>query len=323
VVRREFVRSLRALTLKALALFSASVLAACVSDRSSQDPWPSEAASSDAAIGWMDGEPVTYGELSLFLRARDALVFSRTLDALLVERVTRAESDRFKVDVAVALVERRTRGRYQAFETRLRLSTKEQTGEEADPAAWLNRTLGLTPEEFRIFIRAQIKVELLQDRLIRYSQFREQTVEVSTIVVLTDEDAAMIERALAAGKLFAVLAKQHSKHSTAPRGGLIDHRMLRTDFDSESTSRAVFASAVGKVVGPLVQEAEGRKFHQFFLVGSKHICADKPYPELSRMVEADLEKRPVSMGEYVHWRRRMQDQHGFLPAARSSANDSP
>lgn len=302
-------------------LLAVPMLMACVSDQASDDPWPTDAASADSAIGWMDGEPVTYGELALFLRARDALVFSRTLDALLVERMTRSESDRFKVDVAISLVERRTRVRYQAFETRLQNSTKEQTGEAADPEAWLNRTLGLTPDEFRIFIRAQIKIELLQDRLIRFSQMREQTVEVSTIVVLTDKDAAMIQQRLAAGNRFAVLAKQHSKHSTASRGGRIDHRMVRLDFNSEKVSRAVFATAVDEFVGPLVQEAEGRKFHQFFQVEVKDAGVNKPYPEMARLVEVDLEKRPVSMGEYIHWRRRMQDQHGFLPSARSTLSD--
>jgi hypothetical protein len=47
------------------------------------------------------------------------------------------------------------------------------------------------------------------------------------------------------------------------------------------------------------------------------------YADLRDAVEADLEKRPVSMGEYVDWRRRMQDRHAFLPASTDPAPAEP
>ena len=46
------------------------------------------------------------------------------------------------------------------------------------PELWLRRTLGLTPEQFQVYLRGQIEVELLQDRLIRYARLLTQAQEM-------------------------------------------------------------------------------------------------------------------------------------------------
>ncbi|MHC4451889.1 MAG: hypothetical protein ACYS0E_17415, partial [Planctomycetota bacterium] len=197
------------------------LLAVACAAPESRDPWPADMPPPESAIGWIDGEPITYGDLSRFLRARDALTFSRILDSLIVDRITRREAELARVDVPVAVIERSTRTRYLSFEQRLKAATKQSAGEELDPAVWLDRTLGLTPEQFRLFLRAQIEVELLQDRLIRYAQRTVPTVEVSVIVVEEDQQAAAARARLDAGETFGVLAKEISRHSTADQGGRI------------------------------------------------------------------------------------------------------
>jgi len=297
----------------------ALLLAAGCSSTAARDPWPADRAESERAIGWIDGDPVTYGDLARFLRARDALTFSRILDALIVDGITRREAEFARVDVPRAIVERSTRGRYLAFEERLKAATKERAGEALDPAVWLRRTLGLTPEEFRLYLRAQIEVELLQNRLIRYAQLRAPTVEVSLIVVEGKDRADSLRRRLDAGEAFGVLAREASGHTSAERGGRIEHRMLAEDFDDETVARLLFAAEPGAILGPFAREADGRTFFRLYRLEERHAGRDEPYAELARAVEADLEKRPVSMGEYIDWRRRMQERHGFLPATAGPA----
>jgi len=295
-----------------------ALLAACASP--AEDPWPAPAATAERAIGWSDGEPVTYGDLGLFLRTRDALTFSRILDALIVDRITRLEAELARVEVPVAAVERRTSSRYVAFEQRLKAATEERAGAALDPAVWLDRTLGLTPAQFRLFLRGQIEVELLQDRLIRYAQLRAPTVELSILVVDDGDRARSLKAEIDGGAPFAVLAKKHSGHATAERGGRIGHRLLAEDVDGEEAARRLFAAGPGAVLGPFSREADGRTFHRIYRVEAKHDGRDEPYLELAAEVEADLEKRPVSMGEYIDWRRRMQQRHGFLPAPATLPN---
>lgn len=290
------------------------LLPACSTTDERGDPWESSdpLAEREQAIGWLDGEPVTYGDLSRFLRARDALSFSRTLDALIVDRITRTEADANRVDVPVTLVERRTRTRYLSFEKRLRDATRERTGAEIDPRVWLRRTLGLTPEQFQVYLRGQIEVELLQDRLIRFAQSRGRSAEVSLIVV---EDAASVQAAqqrVAAGEPFAVVAKEVSRHATAKDGGRIDHPMIAGDFDDEAAARAVLQARPGLTVGPYETKGDGRVFFTIYHIESVRDARDLPYSKLGPEIEQDLQKRPVSVAEYVHWRRRMQETHGFL-----------
>ena len=298
-----------------LGIWALTLLAGCAATDEGDDPWPTESGSRESAIGWIGGEAVTYGDLARFLRTRDALTFSRTLDSLLVERITRMEADRGLVTVPVAQVERRTRNRYAAFTQRLRESTAEQTGKPVEPRVWLERTIGLTPERFQLFLRSQIEVELLQDRLIRYAEFRGGSAEVSLIVVEDGELAQSMRARLARGELFADLARALSLHATAKGGGLVDHRMIAADFDDEEDARQVFAAKPGAVIGPLARTADGRRFYRLYLVDALHAPQDEPFAELSSAIEADLEKRPVSVGEYVHWRRRMQERHAFLASA--------
>lgn len=299
-------------------LLALALLAGCAS-RADPDPWPADRSESERAIGWIDGEPVTYGDLARFLRTRDALTFSRTLDALIVDRITRREAEQARVEVPVAAVERSTRARYLAFEQRLKATTEERSGAALDPAVWLRRTLGLTPEEFRLFLRRQIEVELLQNRLIRFAELRAPTVEVSLIVVEKKEQADSLRARLAAGEAFPALAKEASGHTSAERGGRIEHRLLAEDIDDPTIARLLFAAEPGAIFGPFPREADGRTFYRIYRLEARHAGRDDPYAELGAAVEADLEKRPVSMGEYIHWRRRMQERHGFLPATAGPA----
>jgi len=295
------------------------LLSACSTPEADDDPWQSDTfAGREQAIGWLDGEPITYGDLARFLRARDALSFSRTLDGLIVDRITRTESDDRRVDVPIALVERRTRVRYLAFERRLRQSTKEQTGAEIDPRVWLRRTLGLTPDQFRLYLRSQIEVELLQDRLIRYAEFRDRSVEVSLIVVDDADVARDARRRLDGGEPFGVVAKELSKHATAKSGGRVEHRMIADDFEDAATARALLQAKPDTVVGPFEATGDGRAFFRIYRVEASHAAQDVPFADLAAVVGQDLEKRPVSVAEYVHWRRRMQEVHGFLASVDGS-----
>ncbi|MEM8884147.1 MAG: hypothetical protein AAGD14_08775 [Planctomycetota bacterium] len=301
------------------ALVPLLLCAACATVDESADPWPSERAPTDLAIGWVDGEPITYGDMARFLRTRDALTFSRTLDAMIVDRITRSEAAQLRVDVPVAIVERRTSARYVGFEQRLARATTEG-GAPAVPAGdWLERTLGLTPEEFRTFLRVQIEVELLQDRLIRFEQRRRNAIDVSIIVVEDEASVKQVQERLAAGEPFATVARALSKHQTAPAGGRLGHWRIEGDFDDPKMARELFRAEASSQLGPFPRTADQQVFYRFYRIEGKRDGRDEPYRALSATIEPDLEKRPVSVREYVDWRRRMQERHGFLPATRDAA----
>ena len=72
-------------------------------------------------------------------------------------------------------------------------------------------------------------------------------------------------------------------------------------------------------MGPFEIQADGRGFFQVYFVHDVREARRIPYSELAPEIEKELQKRPVSVGEYVHWRRRMQAIHGFLTSVGSDS----
>jgi hypothetical protein len=290
------------------------LLAACSSPPSDSDPWPGERAPLAETVGWLDERPVTYGAVARYLRTKDPESFSRALEGLVLERVTRAEAAPLGVTVRPALVTRETDRRMRDWERRVRAASKAESGEEIDPALWLQRVAGISVARLRSWARDHTEVELLQDRLLRYEILTSAQVEVS-ILVLKDEARlrALSAEAQRDGS-FAALARRHSLHASAKDGGRIGHPLLPADINDPAVREQLFEAQVGRILGPFPTRGGTETFYQLYRVEAARPARKGDYPRLAREVERDLEARPVPVGEYERWRRRILLRHGFVAA---------
>ncbi len=290
------------------------LLAACTTPPSEADPWPDERAPLAETVGWLDERPVTYGAVARYLRTKDPEAFSRALEGLVLERVTRAEAGPLGVTVRPALVTRETDRRMRDWERRVRAASKEEGGEEIDPALWLQRVAGISVARLRSWVRDHTEIELLQDRLLRYEMLTSPQVEVSILVL---KDKARLERMKARAARegsFAALARQHSLHASARDGGRIGYPLLPADINDPAVREQLFAAEAGRILGPFPTRGGTEVFFQLYRVEGVRPARKGDYARLAREVERNLEARPVPVGEYERWRRRILLRHGFVAA---------
>lgn len=290
------------------------LLAACSSAPSDADPWPDQSAPLAETVGWLDERPVTYGAVARYLRTKDPEAFSRSLEGLVLERVTRAEAGPLGVVVRPALVTRETDRRMRDWERRVRAASKEEGGEEIDPALWLQRVAGISVATLRSWVREHTEIELLQDRLLRYEMLTSRQVEVSILVL---KDKARLEQlsaqAVREGS-FAALARKHSLHASAKDGGRIGYPLLPADINDPAVRQQLFEAEPGRILGPFPTRGGTETFQQLYRVEGARPARKGDFERLARDVERDLEARPVPVGEYERWRRRILLRHGFVAA---------
>jgi len=284
--------------------------AACASSGRAPEPPPVP----PAAAGWLEGRPVTYEEVALHLRSKDPRLFAGTLEGVLLTRVARAEGERLGLTVPAALLARETTRRLREWEARLQETARRETGRATDPALWLRQVAGLAPEEFRALVRRHTEVEMLQDRLLRRELLTSPRVEVSLLVVEGEEKAREVEALLAGGADFAATARDRSAHASAPAGGRLDFPLVAEDLPDEALARRLLVAKPGERLGPFPAEAGERGFFQFYRVEAVHGPFAGDARALADEVERDLAARPVPVGEYERWRRRVFLRHDFEPA---------
>jgi len=261
-------------------------------------------AASPEAIGWLDDRPLTYADVARHLRTRDPEAFRNRLEALVLERITRAEAARLGASVPPAVLERATAKRLAEWE-----ASVEKTS-EFDPDTWLAAVAGVERTEFAEWIRRHTETELLQDRLLRYETLSSPRREVSVLVV-AERDLAERLTERAARTDFAALAQRHSVHPSAPMGGRIPFPLLADDVEDARIRAALFEADAGAVVGPFPAP---QGLFQLYRVAAAGDPAGGSYAALAPEVERDLEARPVHVGEYERWRRRVLLRHGFVAA---------
>jgi hypothetical protein len=264
------------------------------------------------AVGWLDGRPITFGDVARYLRTKEPETFARSLEGLVLERVTRVEAGRLGVSAPRALLLRLTEERLRRWEERVRAAGRERGGAEVDPALWLQRTAGVSLAQFRTWVRRHTEVELLQDRLARYELLTSRRVEVSLLVVRSAEEAARLVKRLRAGTTtFPRAARAHSLHTTRENGGRLPFPLLPDDLADAAVRTALFAAEPGVVVGPFVTRGGKESYHQVYRVEARRDPRKGDYARLAADVSGDLDARPVHVGEYERWRRRILLRHGF------------
>ena len=303
-----------------LLLFLTLLLAACATTSGPEpDPWPAGTPPLAETVGWLDERPVTYGEVARYIRVRDPEAFFRNLEGYVLERVTRAEAAPLGVTVEPALLGSRTNAHLLEWEQRVRQESRSRTGEEIDPALWLQRVAGMSMVEFRRHVRRYTEVELIQDRLLRYEQLSSPRIEVSILVVKEKELADRLAKEIRGGSDFAALARAHSLHASRSAGGRIPWPLLRGDVNEAGVREKLFAAGEGEVVGPLPTDG-GRQ--QIYRVEAVREAVGGEFGDLREEVNRTLMARPVAEGEYERWRRRILLRHGFHAAPMTSGGET-
>jgi hypothetical protein len=291
----------------------ALLLAACGTTRE-QDPWKPGAASAADTVGWIDDVPVTYGDVARYLRTKEPEAFARGLEGLVIERITLSEAGPMGVTVPRALVDREARKRMAAWEANVRAASREQTGEEVDPALWLQRVSGASLSDLRGWIAHHTEIELIQDRLARYEMLTSPRIEVSLILVTGEEKAKGLAQEARAGD-FAALAKASSVHPSAAEGGRIAGALVPADIGDPAVREALFGAKEGDVVGPMASRGAAPGTFEVYRVDRSVPARQGSYADLATDIAKDLAARPLDVAEYERWRTRVLVRHGFLAAA--------
>jgi len=113
---------------------------------------------------------------------------------------------------------------------------------------------------------------------------------------------------------FAALARQHSLHASAKDGGRIGYPLLPADINEAAVREQLFEAETGRILGPFPTLGGKETFFQLYRVEGAQATRQGDYARLGREVERDLEARPVPVGEYERWRRRILLRHGFVAA---------
>jgi hypothetical protein len=216
------------------------------------------------------------------------------------------------VTVPRALVDRETSRRMAAWEKNVREASLQQTGEEVEPALWLQRVAGVSLAEFRSWAQRHTEIELIQDRLVRYEVLTSAQAEVSLILVENEARAKEI-REKAEGGDFAALAKANSLHPTAGKGGRVPGALVPLDIADPALRDALFRAGKGQILGPFAADGP-KKYFEIYRIDGTSPPRKGSYAELSKDIARDLETRPVDVAEYERWRTRVLMRHGFLVA---------
>lgn len=298
--------------LRVLGLFL--LLAACAATPREEAAWDAPDAPASELVGRLDGEPVTYGDVARYLRTKDAEAFSVSLEGVVLERVTRTEAEMAGITVPAALLTRTTERRMREWQEGLREAARRAGRKKVDPALWLQRVAGVSVAEFRKWVARHAEVELLQDRLLRYELATSPRVEVSILVVREEAEAAALARRLRGGGDFAEITRAKSVHTTAGEGGRIPYPLVALDINEPKIREALFRAKDGEIVGPYPTRGGKETFYQVYRVEARHGGRRASYADMAEEIARGLERRPVHVGEYERWRRRILLRHGFVAA---------
>ena len=162
--------------------------------------------------------------------------------------------------------------------------------------------LGLDPVRYLERMRRSTIRQMLAERAVRSASLSNESASVRMIVVKGDEGVAAVQAALAEGKDFATVAREHSVDESKERGGLVPFVVRQ---ERSPLARLAFETPVGTIGGP-VQLDE----HSFFLrVEELRAPIEGDWSALESAVEASLAEHPVQEGEFLHWKLVMEKRY--------------
>lgn len=247
-----------------------------------------------------------FRELDLAVPARSAEVIRQ----MVLTTAAQLDAQREGLDVPAGQLEREVEAAIAEQKASFALEVDERIPLEE----YLRLRHGMTPEDHRAEVRRMVLASLLLERAVRLDALR-GGYDVVQLMVLDDEALAQeVAGQLREGASFAALARQHSRHPSAARGG--DLPPVPPDADAPLLAGRE-ALQPGAVLGPeALLDGERRAWRLLRLV-ERVAPSAAPWAELRARVEDELAARPLEPEELAVFEARIMDRYAVTRPARN------
>ncbi|MCU0724825.1 MAG: peptidylprolyl isomerase [Planctomycetes bacterium] len=256
----------------------------------------------DAVVARVGGAEIRRSDIGDFVLRYFRDQANEAVTQLVDETILSAEAKAHGIEVPEELARQRIEEEARAFEQKVRV----QFGAETSAGNYLRDRYGLTPEEHRRDLARLVRVQLLRDRVIRFTALREERAEIREAVFADEAEARRAAEAARSGADLSALAEA---------GGIRASTALppvpRSEISPPELAERVFALGEGEVGEPVAVVSEGRRLWHVFKMVRKLPARAGGYGELRAGIEADLAARPVSSLEYMLWARRAREAYGL------------
>jgi hypothetical protein len=236
--------------------------------------------------------------LDLAAPARSAEVIRQ----MVLTTAAHLDARREGLDVPADLLEREV----EAALAEQRASFALEVDESLPLEDYLRLRHGLSPEQHRAEVRRMVLASLLLERAVRLDELRSGYDTLQVAVVEQESVALEMAGQLAQGASFSVLARKHSVHPSAARGG--DLPPVPPDADAPLLAGRQDLAA-GAVLGPEPLLAGEKRLWRLLRLVERVPATAAPWPELRERVEADLLARPLEAEELAVFEARIMDRY--------------
>ncbi len=195
-----------------------------------------------------------------------------------------------------------------------RASFALEVDEQLPLEEYLRLRHGMSPDEHRAEVRRMVLAALLLERAVRLDALRSGYDTVQLALVEDEAVARAMAAQLAEGASFLVLAKKHSVHPSAARGG--DLPPVPPDADSPLLAGRQ-ALQPGAVLGPEPLLAGDQRLWRLLRLVEHVPASAASWPELRERVEAELRARPLEAEELAVFEARIMDRYRVTRPART------
>lgn len=172
---------------------------------------------------------------------------------------------------------------------------------------------GIGPGEYRQEVHRMVLASMLLERAVRLDQMRSARDDVAVMVVDDELLAREIAGKLSEGASFAALARQHSIHPSAARGGELAPLFDDIELPLLEGRRAL---QPGGVLGPAAITLGGQTYWRLVRLIERHEASTATWAELRSRIEVDLAARPIDADELALFEARVVDRYRVSRPAR-------
>ena len=253
----------------------------------------------DAVVARVGAEELTKSQVFDYMRSAYPERVQAAITVMLTNRIVGAEAARHGIAVNGEEIDRW----YARHETELVRRAQIEYGQGTTLEQYLARSGGQTPAQYRAAASDRERATRILQRLIRFQEMTEERVELRLISVGERELALDLSKKIVAGADFAGLAKAHSVHPSADKGGLLP--LLFRGALNPALDGPAFTMPVGSVSEPIRAEDDGgRERWQIVKVLRRVAGRAVAYAEVEREIIVGLEEKPLSQDEWVIWQLR-------------------
>ena len=200
---------------------------------------------SDFELGRVGDEPLTSRDFLRKLWIADNRLARRVVEQLVFSRLTQLESTRLGIRLVESAVDGEVLRAMGELERKLVDRQSKLTLREH-----IDQVIGIEPELYLADLRDEAILQMLAERCVRAWVLENDRCDVRVTELRSPEALAAAQADLNAGKTFAEVAKAHGSGDDEVTGTTV---LRITRAESQDLARAVFATAVGTVGGPLEQ----------------------------------------------------------------------